>query len=137
MKDVVFLDQDFSSIWSNDGQMKKHPFIYYGWIIVAVGIVSYALGFGMGMTSPPIAAATTDIFQGPKAGAIIGFVWFNFALGGLIGPWLGGWVFEFTRSYKSAFFMAIVICALGCGGMWWAAPRKIRQVPGRVTSKKV
>ena len=40
-----------------------------------------AVGFGMGMTSPPIAAATTDIFQGPKAGAIIGFVWFSFALG--------------------------------------------------------
>ncbi len=95
-----------------------------------------AVGFGIGMTTPPIAAATTDIFQGPKAGAIIGFVWFSFAVGGSIGPWLGGWVFELTKSYKSAFIIAIVICVLGCCGMWWAAPRKIRQVPGRVTYRK-
>jgi MFS family permease len=90
------------------------------------------VGFGMGMTSPTIAASTTDIFQGPKVGAIIGFVWFSFAVGGAIGPWLGGWIFELTNSYRIAFIVATALYGAGCAAIWLAAPRKVRLVPGRV-----
>lgn len=85
-----------------------------------------ALGFGIGMTIPAIAASATDIFQGPKVGAIIGFVWFSFAVGGSIGPWLGGWVFEATGNYLPAFLVAMVLFAVSCVAIWLAAPRKVR-----------
>jgi MFS family permease len=91
-----------------------------------------SLGFGMGMTGPTIAASTTDIFQGPKVGAIIGFVWFSFAVGGAIGPWLGGWIFELTHTYRSAFVVAMALYAVGGAAIWWAGPRKVRVAPGRV-----
>lgn len=91
-----------------------------------------ALGLGLGMTSPTIAAAATDIFQGPKVGAIIGFVWFSFSMGGTIGPWLGGWIFEFTDSYVVAFIVAMVLFAVSCGAIWWAAPRKVRRIRGKL-----
>jgi len=90
-----------------------------------------ALGFGLGLNSPTIAAATTDLFQGPKVGATIGFVWFSFALGGTLGPWGGGWLFELTRSYEDALLMAMAWYAVGGLAMWGAAPRKVRLVPGR------
>jgi len=95
-----------------------------------------ALGFGLGMTSPTIAATATDIFQGPKVGVIIGFIWFSFAVGGSIGPWLGGWIFEFTTNYVVAFIVAIALCVVACTAIWLAAPRKVRLVPGRSRSTR-
>ena len=89
-----------------------------------------ALGFGLGMTGPLIAASITDIFQGPKVGTVIGFVWFSFSVGGFIGPWFGGWIFELTHSYQVAFNVAMAVYALGCTAIWLAAPRKVRMVPG-------
>ena len=94
------------------------------------------LGFGTGMTGPTIAATATDIFQGPKVGAIIGFIWFSFAMGGTIGPWLGGWIFEFTDSYQAAFTVAMISYAVGCAAIWLASPRKIRLVPGQAKNKQ-
>ena len=48
-------------------------------------------GLGFGMCFPILASATTDLFQGPGAGATIGAVWFSFAMGGAMGPgWAAG-----------------------------------------------
>ena len=88
------------------------------------------LGFGQGMTVPAIAASIMDIFRGPRVGAIIGSVWFSFSVGGAIGPWLGGWIFEANGSYLFAFILAMVLSAAGCLAIWGAAPRK-RQGVGR------
>jgi MFS family permease len=90
-----------------------------------------AFGIGSGMATPIIPAAVTDIFQGPKAGSIIGLIWFAFALGGTIGPWLGGWLFEVHKSYVLAFGAGAVAIAASCAAMWLASPRKVRPVAGR------
>jgi len=89
---------------------------------------SLMLGVGIGITAPTIAAAVTDIFQGPKVGFVIGSIWFGFALGGAIGPWLGGWLFEIYGNYFLAWIVAIVLYALACVAVWLAAPRKVRRM---------
>jgi MFS family permease len=89
---------------------------------------SISLGAANGLCSPTIAASITDIFQGPRVGAIVGAVWFAFAVGGTIGPWLGGWLFELTGDYFLAFIVATVLFAVACAAIWLAAPRKVRQV---------
>jgi MFS family permease len=89
---------------------------------------SISLGFSNGLCSPAIAAALTDIFQGPRVGPIVGAVWFAFAVGGTIGPWLGGWLFERTGDYFLAFLVATVLFAVACAALWLAAPRKVRRV---------
>jgi len=88
-------------------------------------------GFSNGLSAPTIAATVTDIFQGPRIGSTIGFVWFSFAVGGAIGPWLGGWIFEFTQSYEDAFLTAICWYAVAGAAIWGASPRKVRRVPGQ------
>jgi len=105
----------------------SHPWMLYCYAVT--------LGFGIGITSPTIAATITDIFQGPKVGTTIGFVWFSFAVGGSIGPWLGGWIFEFTNSYEGAFLVAIALYVVSCAAVWGAAPRKVRIVPGQVRTR--
>ncbi len=89
---------------------------------------SISLGAANGLCSPTIAASITDIFQGPRVGAIVGAVWFAFAVGGTIGPWLGGWLFELTGNYFFAFMVATVLFAVACAALWLAAPRKVRRV---------
>ncbi|MFH0845542.1 MAG: MFS transporter [Pseudomonadota bacterium] len=99
----------------------SHPWMLYYHAI--------ALGFGFGMVSVTIAASVTDIFQGPRVGGVIGFIWFAFAIGGTIGPWLGGWIFELTNSYLVAFIVAMFMYAVSCAAIWYAGPRKVRLVP--------
>ncbi|UCE55437.1 MAG: MFS transporter [Desulfobacterales bacterium] len=98
----------------------------------------YAITFGFsnGLSAPTIAATVTDIFQGPRIGSTIGFVWFSFAVGGAIGPWFGGWIFEFTQSYEIAFLTAIGWYAVAGVAIWGASPRKVRRVPGQVIARQ-
>lgn len=92
---------------------------------------SLMLGAGIGITAPTIAAAVTDIFQGRKVGFVIGSIWFGFALGGAIGPWLGGRLFEIYGNYSLAWIVAILLYALACLAVWLAAPRKVRRMGRR------
>ncbi|HSR12958.1 MAG TPA: MFS transporter, partial [Thermodesulfobacteriota bacterium] len=89
-----------------------------------------SLGFANGICSPTIAASITDIFQGPRVGSIVGAVWFAFAVGGSIGPWLGGLLFELSGNYFPAFVFATILLAQSCVTLWLAAPRKVRGVSG-------
>ncbi|MFC1930637.1 MFS transporter [Chloroflexota bacterium] len=89
-------------------------------------------GFGLGLGIPALAAAVTDVFQGRRAGATIGFVWFMFAVGGTIGPWLGGVIFEVSGSYLIAFILSAVMAVISCIALWIAAPRQIRLVAGKM-----
>ena len=102
----------------------QNPWLLYYYAVM--------FGLGFGICAPIVASATTDLFQGPRAGAAIGAIWFSFALGGAIGPWLGGWLFELCGNYRAAFWAAAATIAAGCASMWLAAPRKVRLVPGRV-----
>ncbi len=101
-------------------QDASHPWMLYYY--------SISLGVANGLASPTIAAAITDIFQGPRVGAIVGGVWFAFAVGGTIGPWLGGWLFEMSGNYFLAFIVATVLFPVSCVTLWLAAPRKVRRV---------
>jgi MFS family permease len=98
----------------------SHPWMLY--------YFSISLGVSNGLCSPTIAAAVLDLFQGPRVGPIVGAVWFAFAVGGTIGPWLGGWLFEMAGNYFLAFMVATVLFGVACAAIWLAAPRKVRRV---------
>ena len=101
-----------------------HPWMLYYYAV--------SFGFGFGMCAPLVTTIVTDIFQGPKVGSTVGFVWFSFAIGGTIGPWFGGWLFELAGDYIVAFIIAGLMFFVAGAAVWLAAPRKVRLVPGRV-----
>jgi cyanate permease len=45
-------------------------------------------------------------------------------MGGVFGPWLGGYIYDKTGSYIYAFVLVIVAFVLSCAAIWIAAPRK-------------
>ena len=102
---------------------ERHWMLYY---------FATAFGYGFGMCAPVVAATVTDIFQGPRVGATLGFIWFSFSIGGTIGPWIGGMLFELSDNYRLAFITSGVLFCLGGWAVWMAAPRKIRLVPGKI-----
>lgn len=92
-------------------------------------LVLYAVsGFGFGMRIAQLSAIPADAFAGPHLGAILGVVQAGGGLGGAIGPYLGGWLFDVTGSYALAFLAASVTVA-GSAGAAWLATRPARGEP--------
>jgi MFS family permease len=85
-------------------------------------------GFGFGMRIAQLSTIPADVFAGPHLGAILGVVQAGGGLGGAIGPFLGGWLFDVTGSYGLAFMAACVAVAGSAVAAWFAA-RPSRTVP--------
>ncbi len=85
-------------------------------------------GLGMGMSTPVLGASTADFFQSRRFGPISGFMVLGFGLGGITGPWLGGFIFDVTGTYSGAITTAIVAISVACGLLWIAAPRKAKKL---------
>ena len=41
-----------------------------------------------------------------------------------LGPWLGGYIYDISDSYTSAFIFCLIFYCLACLAVWIAAPRK-------------
>lgn len=72
----------------------------------------YALFFGLGYGArgPIISAIAADLFPGPSFGTIFGLISVGQGLGGALGPWFGGYVYDLMGSYRPAF--AVALCTL-------------------------
>jgi MFS family permease len=95
-----------------------------------------AAGFGFGMRIAQLSAIPADVFAGPHLGAILGVVQAGGGLGGAIGPFLGGWLFDLTGSYGLAFTAAAIAIAGSAVAAWSAArPMSAPPLGGRPPSK--
>jgi len=72
------------------------------WLVYAA-VLLYGLGHSAG--SPTYGATIADIFGGRTFGTIIGFLEISFGAGMAFGPWFGGFVYDFTSSYRWAFIV--------------------------------
>jgi len=86
-------------------------------------VYAACFGYGVGLYSPTIVASTADIFHGKHFGAIAGLLLTGQGIGGAIGPWLGGYIYDISGSYSSAFVLCMVCFGLACITVWIAAPR--------------
>ncbi len=98
------------------------------WLLL---LIYTASGFGFGMRIAQLSAIPADAFSGPELGAILGVVQAGGGLGGAIGPFLGGWLFDVTGSYRLAFAAAAVAVAGSAVAAWVAAgpPRSPLEEP--------
>ena len=93
----------------------------------------YVIFFGIfiGILGPTQFSSSADLFAGKHFGAINGFCLLGFGVGGAIGPWLGGYIFDVMNSYTLAFIIVMVTLGLSCVFLWLAAPRRVRLVTGK------
>jgi MFS family permease len=103
----------------------SYPLLYL--MVVSQGLLGYAATSVMG----PIVA---EIFEGPHYGSIFGAITVALIVGGAAGPWVAGIIHDTIGSYRLAFLLAIALCVISAAAIWFAAPRKVRLVPGRISS---
>jgi sugar phosphate permease len=82
---------------------------------VKAGFYVSAVIFGLTAWSiPTIMAATAGDYVGPRlAPAGLGFVTLFFGLGQALGPWLGGYMADLTKSFTGPFLVACAVSVVG------------------------
>ncbi len=90
------------------------------WLLYVYAICS---GFATGLFSPNVVAGMGDIFHGKNIGAISALLLTGTGIGGAIGPWLGGYIYDITRSYNIAFIISMASFAVAGISFWIAGPR--------------
>ena len=81
-------------------------------------IVIYGLGFGA--RGPVTSSLVIDLFHGKQYGAILGFLEIGSGLGGTIGPWCSGLLFDRTGSYAVSFSISMAVLVLATVCAWLA-----------------
>jgi len=92
-------------------------------------------GLGIGLLAPTLAATYGDLFAGKNLGSIIGFINAGFGIGGAIGPYLAGYIYDVTGNYTLAFIMVLSSAFILVPLIWLVAPRKVRLVAGRISRR--
>jgi MFS family permease len=89
------------------------------WLLYVYALSS---GFATGLFSPTIFVGVADIFHGKNIGAIAAMILVGTGIGGAVGPWLGGYIYDITGSYNNAFIISMVSFAVAGICFWLAAP---------------
>ena len=93
-----------------------------------------ALGYGL---TSIMGAVVVEIFQGKHYGSIFGTIMVAALAGGAAGPWITGVLHDITGNYTLAFAIGIGMSALSALAVWFASPRKVRAVAGRLDRIRV
>jgi MFS family permease len=94
----------------------------------------YLLFFGVAFGSRAIilSALAADIFSGKGFGSIFGFSAISVGIGGALGSWLGGVLYDGTGSYLMSFKYAIAVLAVSVLSIWLASSGWVRSYDERL-----
>ncbi len=95
-------------------------------------LYAYALFYGLGQGSRALVLSTisADLFLGKSFGAIYGYFTMSIGVGGAIGAWLGGFIFDTTDSYLIAFLIAMFCFIASTINVW-----QVRRSPKSIEAK--
>ena len=94
-------------------------------MVCAQGVLGYSAVSVLG-------AITTEIFEGPHHGAILGTILVAAIVGGALGPWLAGELHDAFGNYVVVFWLTVGVSLFAALAIWIAAPRKVRVVAGQM-----
>ena len=79
----------------------------------------YLLCFGgaMGSRGPVVSSLTAKLFEG-QVGAVFGLITIGLGLGGAVGAWLSGYLYELTGGYTASLIAAASGSVLGTAVFW-------------------
>jgi MFS family permease len=87
-------------------------------------LYAFFFGLGYGARGPIISAIAADLFPGPSFGTIFGLISIGHGLGGALGPWFGGYIYDLVGSYRPAFLVALG-ALFGVIACFWVATRRL------------
>jgi MFS family permease len=99
---------------------------------VLLYLYATCFGYGAGLYTPTIVAGMADIFHGRHIGGIMALLLTGMGVGGAIGPWLGGYIYDISGSYSSGFIFSIACFGLASVAVWIAAPRNAARLREKI-----
>jgi len=87
-------------------------------------VFSVCCGYGAGLATPTIFAASADRFHGRHFGTVGGLLLGGMGVGSILGPWFGGFLYDLWGNYTLAFILCMLSLMVSCLLVWAAAPRK-------------
>jgi MFS family permease len=87
------------------------------------------IGVGYAVTAPLTPAIASDLFPGPRFARIFGLLQVANSLGGAMGAWIAGRIFDLTASYALALPIAVGMALLAPALLWFVAPRRPNPPP--------
>lgn len=82
------------------------PWKLYAWLVL--------FGMGVGIDQLALNGVTVDLFEGKHLGAINGCLILGFGIGGCLGPYIAGYIFDVTKTYTLAFYLAMTAFSVAC-----------------------
>ena len=121
-----------ASGWLGGKFRQKHVLSYYylaraiviaGFLVfpvtqISVLIFAGAIGFLWLGTVPLTSGLVARVFGPRYLGALFGIVFFSHQMGGFLGAWLGGYMFDLTGSYDLVWFVAVGLGVLAAILHW-------------------
>ena len=89
-----------------------------------VYVYGLLMGIGYAATVPIMPTVISDVFGGARFGSIFGSLHLANAVGGAVGAWLAGTVFDATRSYRISFMVAAVAALVAIAAVLLARPAR-------------
>ncbi len=87
---------------------------------IAGGLVAaFLVGFGFGACFIVYAAQVASRFGPERLGRVYPFVFLGYGAAGVVGPWVGGWLYDLTGSYDSALLLSLAVVVAGLAGSLW------------------
>ena len=87
------------------------------------------IGVGYAVTAPLTPAVASDLFGGPQFPRIFGMLHVINSLGGALGAWVAGVIFDVSGSYARALPIAALMAMLSPAMLWLVAPRRPNPPP--------
>jgi|Deesub1362A_J573_1020465.scaffolds.fasta_scaffold02579_3 OFA family oxalate/formate antiporter-like MFS transporter len=76
-------------------------------------LITFAIGLGFGANFVLFATEVSHIYGVHKVGTIYPFVFLSYGIAGIIGPIIGGWLFDIMQTYHAAIIISALICTAG------------------------
>jgi len=102
-----------------------------GWLYAMV-VAQGLLGYGVTAVFGTVAF---EIFEGRHYGSIFGSLSLASLAGGAAGPFVAGAMYDRLGAYDQAFWLCVALTFVSSAAIWFAAPRKVRAVAGRIPAQ--
>jgi MFS family permease len=103
-----------------------NPFLPY--------VYAALIGLGYAATAPLTPAVASDLFGGPRFARIFGVLHAATSIGGAIGAWAAGVIFDVTGSYAPVLWVTALMAVCAPALIWLAAPRRPNPPPAARSS---
>lgn len=92
-------------------------------------LFAFLVGIGYSVNAPIIPAVARDLFSGPRFPSIFGTLSMFASIGGAVGSWLGGALYDLSGDYQLMLMVAAGLSIFGPIMLWLAAPRNPETPP--------